>query len=201
MEAKERTHYMDQVVEGLRKAAVELEELQVQATLGKAEANDKFEEVKKKFNLFVHETKATVTAGNEKVAVLQGKLEELRLQLTLGKADTLVAFQTQKKKILLALHDIEYKIKDNEVLGPIYTRLIVEIEKFKIELEMLEQRFDERKKAARDPKKSEEKRQEFKSFVDGITNRFKKKDETKWGHFQQEISEAFKHLKGAFVNS
>ena len=38
METTERIHYVDQVIEGLRKAAIELEELQVQATLGKAEA-------------------------------------------------------------------------------------------------------------------------------------------------------------------
>ncbi len=201
MDTTERIHYTDQVVAGLRKAAIELEELQVQATLGKAEAKDKFEDVKKKFNLFVHESKATVDTGNEKVEMLQGKLEELRLQLALGKADTLDAFQAQKKKILHALHDIEYKIKDSEVLGPIYARLIVEIEKFKIELEILEQRFDERRRAAADPNKSEEKRQEFKTFVDGITGRFNKKDETKWKHFLSEISEAFGHLKGAFVYS
>ena len=199
METSERIHYVDKVIEGLRKAAVELEELQVQATLGKAEARDKFEDVKQKFNLFVHETKATVATGNQKVEVLQGKLEELRLQLALGKADTLDSFQTQKKKILSAIHDIEYKIKGHDTLGPLYARLIVEIEKFKLELEIIEQRFDERRKAAADPKKSEEKRQAFKAFVDGIPNRFSKKDDTKWEHFQSEISEAFKHLKGAFV--
>ena len=66
MDTTERIHYTDQVVAGLRKAAIELEELQVQATLGKAEAKDKFEDVKKKFNLFVHESKATVATGMRK---------------------------------------------------------------------------------------------------------------------------------------
>ena len=199
METTQAIHYMDQVIEGLRKAAIELEEFQVQASLGTAEAKEKFEDVKKKFDLFLHESKAKLAAGNQKVELIQGKLEELRLQLTLGKADTMDAFQSQKKKILLALHGVEYKVKDNENLGPIYARIMVEIEKFKIELEMLEQRFYEKRKVASGQSNRDEKRQEFKSFVDGITDRFKKNKDTRWEHFQTEISEAFKHLKGAFV--
>ena len=42
----EHNHLSDKVADALRKAAVELEEFQVQFALGKAEAKDKYEEVK-----------------------------------------------------------------------------------------------------------------------------------------------------------
>ena len=60
MKTMDETRFIDNVVETLRKAAVEMEELQVQAALGKAEAKDKFDEVKKKFNLVLHEAKAKI---------------------------------------------------------------------------------------------------------------------------------------------
>ena len=49
MENTENTQFLDKVVQSLKKAVVEVEEFQVQAALGKAEAQDKYEEVKKKF--------------------------------------------------------------------------------------------------------------------------------------------------------
>ena len=56
MKTKQDIQFVDKVIGALRKTAVELEEFQVKAALGKAEAQDKYEEVKKKFNLFVHDS-------------------------------------------------------------------------------------------------------------------------------------------------
>ncbi|NND94159.1 MAG: hypothetical protein HKN45_04790 [Flavobacteriales bacterium] len=195
METIENTHYIDKVVDALRKAALELEEMQVQAALFKYEARDKYEEVKKKFSTFIHESKAALDAGNEKFTELQAKLEALKVQLALGKADTLDLFLEQKKNLFATLHDIEYKIKGN----PVFARLMVEIEKFKLELEMLEKRYKEKREARKQSSTYEDRKKDFSSFVEGIKGRFSKKDETKWEHFQTEISEAFKHLKAAFV--
>ena len=60
MKTKENSHLIDNVVDALRKAATELEAFQVQVALGKAEAEDKYEEVKKNFNAFVPESKSKV---------------------------------------------------------------------------------------------------------------------------------------------
>ena len=57
--------FVDKVIGALRKSAIELEEFQVKATLGKAEAQDKYEEVKKKFNLFLHESEFKIKGIKE----------------------------------------------------------------------------------------------------------------------------------------
>ena len=49
METKQDIQFMDKVIGALRKAVINLEEFQVKIALGKAEAEDNYEEVKKKF--------------------------------------------------------------------------------------------------------------------------------------------------------
>jgi hypothetical protein len=196
MKENENSHLMDKVVEALRKAAVEMEEFQVKAALGKAEARDKYEETKKKFNLFVHESKSKVKSGKEKIDDLHTKLDELRVQLALGKAETLEVFRAQKKNLLSLLHQIEVKIKTNEKLRRSYAILLIEIEMFKVQLEILDEKFDEGKVEA---KASFEKgKKEFEKFIDELKSRYARNDNKRWDHFQGEISEAFSHLKKAF---
>ncbi len=197
MKTMEETRFIDNVVETLRKAAIEIEELQVQATLGKAEAQDKYEEIKKKFNHVLHETKAKVIAGKEKVSDIDTKFDELRVQLELGKAESVDSFKAQKKQLLSKLHEIEVNIKTNKHLNSLYAFVLLEIEKFKVSLEVLEPKFEKGKDGA---KASFEKgKLEFNEFIDRIKAKYDKKEETKWEHFQDEISEAFLHFKKAFT--
>jgi hypothetical protein len=196
MKTLEETRFIDNVVETLRKAAIEIEELQVQAALGKAEAQDKYEEIKKKFNLVLHETKAKIEAGKEKVEDIDTKFDELRVQLELGKAEGLDSFKEQKKNLLSKLHEIEVKIKNNKPLNDLYAFVLLEIETFKLNLEILEQKFEQGKEGA---KTSFEKgKKEFNEFIEKMKAKYGKKEETKWEHFQDEISEAFVHIKKAF---
>ena len=197
METKVNTQFIDKVVDALRKSAIELEEFQVKAALGKADAEDKFEEIKKKFNLFVHESKFKIKEGKEKIDEMNTKLDELMVQLNLGKAESIEAFKEQKKKLLLALHEIEVKIKTNETLNKMYAILLIEIENFKLQLEVLEDKFDKGKETT---KTSFEKgKEEFNQFIERFKTKHSKKEESKWEHFQGEISEAFTHLKQAFT--
>lgn len=197
MENKEHTKFVDKIVEALKKSAVEIEEFQVQAALGKAEAQDKYEELKKKFNLFIHESKSKIEAGKEKVDDIHTKFDELRVQLALGKAETKEVFYKQKKQLLLSLHEIEVKIKTNERLSHMYALVLIEIEKFKIHLDVLEEKFEEGTVKA---KTSFEKgKQEFNAYIEKVKAKYSKKEETKWEHFQDEVSQAFDHLKMAFI--
>lgn len=199
METIEKSKFVDRITEALRTAATEIEELEVKATLGKAEARDKFEEIKKKFNLFIHESKSQINAGKEKIEDLDAKFDELRVQLALGKAETLDTFKEQKRKLLLTLNEIETKIKTNETFKKVYAFVLIEIENFKAKLEILEEKFEKRKETA---KTSFEKgKNEFDVFIENIKNKYDKKEDTKWEHFQGEISEAFDHLKKAFSKS
>ena len=189
--------FVDKVIGALRKSAVELEEFQVKAALGKADAQVKYEEVKKNFNLFIHDSEFKIKGIKEKIEELNTKFDELRVQLALGKAETKEIFKKQKKQILLILHDIEVKIKTNENLNRMYALTLIEIEQFKIQLEILEQKYSKDKREAKDT--FEKGKKDFNSFIDRFKGKYgKKKEETKLEHFQNEISEAFDHFKKAF---
>ena len=197
MKNKKDVQFVDKVIGALRKTATELEEFQVQAALGKAEAKDKYEEVKKKFDQFIHDSEFKVKDVKQKIEELNTKFDELRVQLALGKAETKETFKKQKKQLLTTLHDIEVKIKTNETLNRMYALTLIEIEQFKIQLEILEQKFNKSKKEAKDS--FEKGKQDFYSFIDRFKGKYgKKKEVTKLEHFQGEISEAFDHLKKAF---
>lgn len=197
MKKTQDIQFVDKVIGALRKTSIELEEFQVKAALGKADAEDKYEEVKKKFNLFIHDSEFKVNNIKEKIEELNTKFDELRVQLALGKAETKEVFKKQKKQLILIIHDIEVKIKTNETLNRMYALTLIEIEQFKIQLEILEQKFNKDKKEAKDT--FEEGKNDFNSFIDKLKYKYgKKKEETKLEHFQNEISEAFDHFKKAF---
>ena len=197
MKAKENSHLIDNVVDALRKAAVELEAFQVQMVLGKAEAKDKYEEAKEKFNNFVHESRYKVIDGQKKLHDLYGMFDELRLQLALGKADTLETFKEQKKRILRSLHEIEVAIKTNKMLNRMYANALIDIELFKVELEILEEKYELGKDYVKEA--FEKGKEEFNEFIEDFKAKHSnKKEETQWEHFQSEISEAFSHFKSAF---
>ena len=196
MKTAENTRIIDKAVDFLRKAAVELEEFQVQASLGKSELNDTYEDVKKNFNQFIHDSKFKIKKGQEKYEDINALFDELMVQLALGKAESLEAFKEQKRKILLKLHDIEVKIKSNKTLNDIYNYMLIDIEMFKVKLEILESKLEKGKDSF---KSSFDKgKQDFMTFVDKYKSDKSKKSETQWEHFQGEMTEAFKHFKKAF---
>lgn len=198
MKTTEDNQFIDKVIGALKKTAVELEELRVQTALGKAEAQDKYEDIKKKFNLFIHDSELKVKGAKEKMDELKTKFDELKVQLTLGKAETKEAFKKQKKELLLLLHDIEVKIKTNDTLNKMYALTLIQIEQFKVQLEILEQKFSKEKDDAKDA--FEKGKNDFNTFIDKLKEKYGKKkvEETKLEHFQSEISEAFHHFKKAF---
>lgn len=197
MKNKKDNQFIDKVVKALRKTAVNLEEFQVKSALGKKEAQEKYEEVKKKFNTFIHDSEFKIKGIKEKIEEINTKFDELRVQLALGKAETKEIFKKQKKQLLLTLHDIEVKIKRHETLRRMYALSLIEIEQFKIQLEILDQKYNRDKKRA--GTSFEKGKQEFNSFIDNFkVKHAKTKEETKLEHFQNEISEAFVHFKKAF---
>ena len=197
MKIKEDERFIDNIVNTLRKAAIEIEELQVQTALGKAEARDKYKEVKKKCTTALHETKAKIKTGKENIGDIETKFDELGVQLELGKADGIDSFRKEKRKLLSKLHEIEVKIKTNKQLSRLYAFVLLEIEKFKLNLSILEQKFEQSKQATKTP--FDKSKRQFDQFIETIKDKYEKKEDTKWEHFQGEISEAFRHFKKAFT--
>lgn len=198
METKSLT---DKVVSGFTKAATELEKFQLQFALGKAEAKDKYEDVKKQFNQTVHKAKLKAIKVKEKADDLHGLFDELMLQLALGKAETKDAFIAQQKKINAKMHDIEVYIKSQPKLMKIYDKLLEEFEKLKIRLEILAVNFKISRLTTKDS--IEQRRKEMDVIIKGLQDSLKKYkkpvEKTKWEHFESEMGEAYKHLKAAFV--
>ena len=104
-------HFGDNVISFFKKASTKLEELQVQAALGKAELGDKFEEVKKEtreqYQHFKSQINATIDRDKEKWQHLKAKVEHLDLQLSLGKAETDEILAEQKKNLKMAFQDVK----------------------------------------------------------------------------------------------
>ena len=198
MKNNEKSHFIDKVVEALRKSAVEMEEFQVKIALGKAEAEDKYEDIKKKFNSFINDSKQKIKVGKEKVDDLHMKFDKLMVQLNLGKAETIDAFKKQKKDILITIHEIEVEIKTNETLNRLYAFVLIEFEKFKAQLEVLEEKLQNGK--ANFKTSFEKGKLEFNKYVEDLKRKYsKEKEETRWEYFQNEIAEALTHFKQAFV--
>lgn len=204
METTAKSSLSDKIINGLKNATVELEEFRLQAALGKAEARDVYEDVKKKFNTYTHEAKIQLEGlkevAQERSLQLKTLLETLQVQLALGKAETKEAFETQRKKIEKTLNELEELIRNNKTANEYYTTLLLEIGKFRIKLEILKLRFELKKLETR--VEFDNKKKDLLQKISDIKTRFEKRGgetQATWEHFRDEITEAYAHLKNALV--
>jgi hypothetical protein len=198
------------IAEKIRQAADELEEFRLQLALGKANASDKFEEMKKDFRGFVSGVKEKLEKikdfGGQKAVLLKIALEELQLQLMLGKAEARVHFEIQEKKILAAIQKAEKALENMAseagVTPELMSDLNQEMTKIRIKLKILRLKFELKKMDIKGQVKDhlEEHLKSLKRFADTIKSGTKEKeDQNRWKHFHKEVDEAFEHLKKAFA--
>lgn len=201
MEKTENKHFMDYVVEGMRKSADELEKFQVKVSLGKAEAMETFQELKKSYGHYTHELKLKAENGKEELKNLKAKFQDLQVQLALGKAETVDAFEAQKKKILDAILDLQNTIKSNPTFIKSYALLLETLEKLKIKLEILSEKLDPVK--AKISKVYENRKEDLENVILSFKEKFNNKVDldSRMEVFQDELTAAFKHFKKAFVQS
>lgn len=111
-------HLGDKTIAFLKNMAVSLEELQLQASLGRAELSDKLEEIKKdtqrKFNEFKQGAFELVSDGKGTYLDLKEKLDHLEVQLALGKAETVDEINRQKKNLVNNIQKIKKVIGYNQ---------------------------------------------------------------------------------------
>lgn len=103
-------HFGESFADFLKTATKKIEELQVQAALGKAELSDYFEDLKKESRNEYHNLKSKFNSKLEqtieKKDEIQRKLEHLELQLALGKAESKELLEEQKIKLKQAFKDV-----------------------------------------------------------------------------------------------
>jgi chromosome segregation ATPase len=199
MESTENMHLLDYVSNGLRKAADELEKFQLQVGLGKLEAFDAYEDLKKNYAHYTNELKQKAENGKEKLIDLQARFDDLQVQFNLGKAETIEAFQEQRKKIVLAIHEVQVAIKNNPTYIKAYALLLDALEKIKVKLDILSEQLEPTKEKITDylSKRKEQVEQAIADFK----NKFNEKTEldSKLGAFQSEMSLAYSQFKKAFI--
>ncbi|HNV29104.1 MAG TPA: hypothetical protein PKJ83_08215 [Cyclobacteriaceae bacterium] len=194
------TNILQKVTEKLLAAQQEIDELALQLALGKADARDKFEEIKSEFRLKVGELKNILAnpAENYLSPEVKAKIEELELQLALGKADSKDLFEGQKKKIMNALTNLEEDIQKNwrRIKAPDF--FVHEVEQFKLKMEILRLRFRLKKFDVRDDYRTRMQtvRREIKKMTSKAKDRINARQE-KYDDFKFEISLAYKHIKNA----
>lgn len=189
------------IIESINAAWSEIDELRVQLALGKAEARDLYENAKKKFNHLLHEVSLEIAELKEDkdVLILLNTLESLKVQLALGKAETKQLFEEQYEKIKLSLHEFETEFRKNKQVEENYAKLHLEIEKFKIKLELLHLHYKLLK--VKTGFQFEDKKKEMFSKLAAIKDKMlakEKEGKQKWNHFQEELGEAYEHLRSAF---
>lgn len=196
--------FADTVINGLKKAVVELEEFRVQAALGKAEAHDAFDAAKKNLRHFMHETEQRFGASQKTVSdvgtKLKATIDTLQVQLALGKADTRDLFEIQRKEIIQALHTLEGFLENNKFTTEIHESINREVQKFRIKLEILKLRYELNTMSAHE--EFEQKKREFSTKLDHLADNLRnkeKKAEKSWDHFKEDIAEAYGDMKKAFV--
>ncbi len=131
------------VAEELEKTAAEVDLLQVQTKLGKAEVMDTFEDLKKQLYRAVQEAEMALQRSGQAadIRAVLNALELLRVQLTLGIAESREVFETQQEKIHASLAQVLATVKKEKTLGAFSDKLNFEIEKFKVKLDLLDLHF------------------------------------------------------------
>lgn len=197
---KTQFSFIDKAIIGLKKTAAELEEFQLQLALGKADASDKFEELKKGFNTAVHDVKTKLSKKDLDTNDLKKKLEEIQHLLAPCKVETRAAFLEQKETILNAIEEIEKTLSSSEVDKEYHLIFNTEVQKFKIKAEILRLQFEYGKLVSK--KEFEAMKEDFVKKIDKLKVNFKESEssfEKYWDNFRHEMSDAYTHLKKAFV--
>ncbi len=184
----------------LSKTQDEVDDLAVQFALGKAEAADKFEEIKKTAKSKFQDLRNSLIlgVGEERVHALRTQLDDLEVQFVLGKADTLDFYEEQRKKITQALHNVETELKVSEEFANVKNFYVAEIEKLKLKFDVLKKQFDAKNIDAGGlfKEKMQEARHEIDALMSKAEDRWAGAKE-KYEDFTDEIREASKHVKKA----
>ncbi|HRK53199.1 MAG TPA: hypothetical protein PK185_04740 [Cyclobacteriaceae bacterium] len=192
--------FLHKIADGLLEAQQEIDDLALQLSLGKAEAKEKFEGIKKEFRNNIGEFRRLLEETPHKLITpeIKKKVQELEVQLALGKAETKEEFEEQRKKLLRSIALIEKSIKKWLKNVDFPPSIESEMEKFKLKLEIVRLKYSLKKFELRDDFK--EHMRNAKMEIEKNTSKAKSKlqiGKRKYEDFADEISSAYDHLKKA----
>lgn len=190
---------IENIIEKLRRAEVELEEFELQLALGKADAMDQYEGMKKELREVLWKIKQEV---KDKSKMFDAKMEQLLEILQAGKPEAKETFSASKEKISELLDELLSELKNTGIGAELYATIVGEFGKFKIKMEILRLKLALKKmdwKQEWESGKKEVNRmvQEFEKRVRDTSHTIKEGNE----EFFTEIRQAYAHLKKAFSKS
>ncbi|GCC50019.1 hypothetical protein SanaruYs_02340 [Chryseotalea sanaruensis] len=135
--------FLVSVAENLLAAQQEIDDLILQLALGKAEAKDKFEELKKDFKASMASLKLQVISftGSGVNKKTQDAIEQLENVLEKPEANGLIEFEAQRTKLLALVETIQNEVEEWLSNKQLSHEFINEFEKFKLKLEILNLKF------------------------------------------------------------
>jgi hypothetical protein len=135
--------FLVSVAENLLAAQQEIDDLMLQLALGKAEAKDKFEELKKDFKASMASLKLQVISFTDAGinSKTQDAIEQLENALEKPVANNLIEFEAQRTKLLALIEIIQDKVEEWLTSKQLSHEFINEFEKFKLKLEILNLKF------------------------------------------------------------
>ncbi len=104
-------HIADGLINGLKKLVTKLEQLQVDATLGKAEAKDKIHEYRTEVKEFVRDAKLDALNGTGTIGNIKADIQDLEVQAHLGEMEAKEFFDHQKNKVVQAITKVDDFLK------------------------------------------------------------------------------------------
>lgn len=143
---KEKKSISERLKDRLEKWKGELEELQVQLSLGGKEAQDRFEEQKKHFREWIDHNRDRLDDVEEEIGEeaheLRAKLDDLKDYLNKERAESVEAFQEQKHKLTETMQGLRAQISKAEKQGSEKAKHLMEdwdddISKFRMRMDML----------------------------------------------------------------
>lgn len=188
------------------------EALELQLTLGRAEALQRFDEQRENLRTATTAMKTRVDAmaslSDDARNRVQGALEHLQIQLALGRAESRDAYLEQREKLRQAVHSVEEQLAETAESGSaeISQKLTEELQTFAraadrllAELEALELQFEIQAESARNQLTDARHKltQQIQSFRKQLAEqRAKAKD--RLTQSEAELGEAARHVKEAF---
>ncbi|MEY3053134.1 MAG: hypothetical protein RLY31_2919 [Bacteroidota bacterium] len=192
--------FIEMSKERLTQMKVLLDELQLQLSLGRAEAVDIFDRERKNFQQFIRDYKEQLRQENLKTVEhrdkLVRKMEELENALETALATSKKKFEQDKKSVLHAIYELESELR--ETYGELGQTLQDRLDSFKGRLDAYRVQLALAEYDAKD--ELEEKKMALRNSVNSLIEKIRNETSVseRVDHFSSEVNQSMDHLRKAF---
>lgn len=203
METTIKNNKTSRVVKLLQEVQAELEDFQVQLSLGKMEARDLYMQLQDEYKEFIREFKGKLLHAknikSERLEEINNKIDELEGLVKESKQDdTKEKVLTRLQQLKASAEKLQLLLKDKSGFNEAAASVSYQLQKLAIKLTMLTLFYKLGKLEWRH--EWNEQKKEFDKKMEKLESLMAKKKEAAsewWTHFKDEVEEAFEHLAKA----